>query len=113
MSRPVYSIRFPMAKERTGYRRGPRFRVVPDKTGLFGARKIAATMIGSALIRRDRANRETDARLVRYQRASMRMMALWARVWAGQMDQHDARIGAAQAEASAAMANYCQPAVAA
>lgn len=109
MSRPVHSVRFPLVKERTGYRRGPRFRRVPDRSGLFGARSLAASMVGSAIIHRDRAARETDQRLVRWQRATMRLMALWARVWAGHIEQTDPRIDAAANEAHRHVAEYCAP----
>ena len=109
MSRPVYSIRFPMAREKTGLRRGPRFRRVPDRAGLFGARSLAASMVGSAMLHRERAGREADQRLVRWQRATMRLKALWARVWAGQIDQHDPRIDAAANEAHRQVAEYCAP----
>lgn len=113
MSRPVYGIRFAMTKERTGNRRGPRFRIVPDESGLFGARKLAAGMVRTALGYRDSWKSETHPMLVKMRRAQMRQMALWARVWAGQIDQDDARIDAAARKSHACCVAYCNPGIAA
>lgn len=107
--RPIYSIRFPLVKERTGNKRGPRFRLVPDKSGLFGARACAAGMVAAAIHRRDSARKHVqeaarfaemgDLRKARIERLSaererntMRRHALWARVWAGHIEDNDARL---------------------
>lgn len=95
-----YSIKFPMTRERTGYRRGPRFRRVVDKTGLHGARFCAASMINSAMLYRD-AMPHRRPEFNKVERLHMRVSALWARVFAGQLDQNDPRIDAASREASA------------
>jgi hypothetical protein len=95
-----YSIKFPMTRERTGYRRGPRFRRVVDKTGLDGARFCAASMINSAMLYRD-AVPHLRPEFNQVDRLHMRVSALWARVFAGQIDQHDPRIDAASKQASA------------
>lgn len=110
MSRPVYSIRFPMKKERTGYRRGPRFRLVVDKAGLWGARSCAASMVNSAMLYRSQADAAADPRQRAFYRASMRVMALWARVFAGHLENSDARIDAAQAESTRHCRAYCDAA---
>ena len=110
------SIKFPMTKEATGNRRGPRFRRVPDKARLSGAASCAAGMVAMAIRKRDLAattpgcsdrvrldlSRQID-------RACMRTSALWARVFAGQIDQHDPRLDAAQARHSALVGAYCTP----
>jgi len=106
MSRPVYGIKFPLVKERTKFRRGPRFRLVVDKTGLWGARACAAGMVNSAMSYRDSALRQARdgsaaADRHRISRLHMRTMALWARIFAGQIDQADPRVEAASQEASA------------
>ena len=108
MNQP-YSIRFPMKKESTGRRTGKRYRLVVDKTGLFGARSCAASMINSALIDREAA--KDDLRMgamnfVRFHRLGMRLDALWARVFAGQIDQHDPRLDAVSAERTAIAASW-------
>ena len=110
-ARPVYVIKFPLVKVRTGSRTGPRFRRVPDKTGLHGARACAAGMVTKALNHRDwqpyAGVRDAEARRP-MERANMRLAALWARVFAGQIDQHDPRINATQVRVSAMVAAYCQ-----
>lgn len=97
MSRPVYSIRFPMVRERTGYRRGPRFRRVPDPSSLSGARGCACRMVRVAMMDRDSAARATDPEHARWHRATMRANALWARLFAGQIAEDDPRMEAARA----------------
>lgn len=93
--RPVYSICFPLVKEKTGYRKGPRYRLVPDKTGLHGARACAADMVGVAML--DRDHRTTSPAHARINRLHMRISALWARVFAGHIESDDARLLAAHA----------------
>jgi|GEM_PF-3617093 len=97
-TRPATSIRFPRVKERTGYRRGPRYRLAIDSTGLHGARLCAARMVNSALLHRDAAPRAHRPEFAKVDRLGMRLSALWARVFAGQIDQHDPRLDATQAE---------------
>jgi hypothetical protein len=113
------SIKFPMTKEATGNRRGPRFRRVPDKARLSGAASCAAGMVAIAIRKRDLAatipGYRDQARLDlsrQIDRACMRTSALWARVFAGQIDQHDPRLAAAQAHHSALVQTYCTPAAA-
>ncbi len=105
------SIRFPMTRERTGNRRGPRLRRIPDATGLHGAASCACRMLHSAILHRESRpsaweTPERAALFLRYKRASMRNAALWARVFAGHLET---RILAAQAEATAAVERYCAP----
>jgi len=103
MSRPVYPIRFPLVKEPTKWRRGPRFFRVPDQSGLYGARGCAAGMIAVAVHKRDLARfQETDPLNIAFVRASMRTSALWARVFAGHMEAKDPRVVEAQAAHSRA-----------
>jgi hypothetical protein len=102
-SRPSYSIRFPLIKERTRFGRRVSIRLVADKTGLQGARFCAAGMITMALSYRAEAARVIPVQQDIHRRISrlgMRSCALWARVFAGQIDQHDPRIDAAQNERS-------------
>lgn len=100
-NRPPYSIRFPLTKEKTNYRRGhgPRYRLTVDRTGLRGARACIAGMIASALLYRDGiAARTSNTMLQRAERLGMRHAALWARVFAGQIRDDDARLDAVSAE---------------
>jgi hypothetical protein len=99
-----------MTKERTGKRTGPRFRLVVDKTGLWGARACAAGMVNSAISYRRSAEGVTDPRHRAFYRASMRTMALWARIFAGHIEQDDARIAEAQAESTRRCREYCNAA---
>jgi len=106
------SIRFPLVKEKTGNRRGPRFRRVPSKAGLQGAASCACSMLHSAIIHRESAQgpgysvKNADLHR-RIERVGMRVAALWARVFAGQVDQHDARLDAAMSEKSRLVDLYC------
>lgn len=103
MSRPTYSIRFPLVKERTKLRRGPRFRLVVDKSGLFGARSCAAGMVNCAMnYRRESSDERPSYRsdsfhqaCLKLARLNMRIMSLWARVFAGHLEAEDPRIVAA------------------
>lgn len=108
-SRPIYSIRFPLVKERTGNKRGPRFRLVPDKHNLTSARACAAGMVTASIHRRDIARKHAQEALrwaemgdlrqanierlnAERERQTMRSHALWARVFAGHIEDHDARL---------------------
>lgn len=107
-----YSIRFPFTRERTGYRRGPRFRRVVDCSALSGARFCAAKMINCAILYRDAPpapflTASRTALNIRICRLGMRCDALWARVFAGQIDQHDPRIDAAYKERHALAQELC------
>jgi hypothetical protein len=95
-----------MTRERTGYRRGPRYRRVVDKSGLDGARFCAASMINSALLYRDAAPHPRPE-FNKADRLGMRLMALWARVFAGQIDGNDPRLDATQAERTALITAVC------
>jgi hypothetical protein len=106
------TIRFQMTRERTGRRTGPRFRRVVDCEGLSGAKLCAAKMLNLALMYRDQALPawEHPARrriALRIARLGMRVQALWARVFAGQIDQHDPRLDAANDERSRLVREYC------
>lgn len=91
------TIKFAMVRVRTGYRKGPRYRRVVDCTALSGARYCAAKMINGAILYRDQSpakfcDEEGAVLFRRIARLGMRNDALWARVFAGQIDQHDPRI---------------------
>lgn len=108
------SIRFPMTRERTGRRYGPRYRRVVDVTGLIGSAACAARSINMAMRYRDehqQTQRPLDQLMLanRIARLGMRVMAIWARVFAGQIDQHDPRLDAANNERTRLVQLYCQP----
>lgn len=90
-ARPVYSIRFPMKRERArvGDKRKRTWQI--EVAGLDGARFCAAKMICSALLYRDHPLAK-DAELVRAERLAMRSSALMARAFAGQISTDDPRI---------------------
>lgn len=106
----AYSIRFPKVKERyKGDRR--RVRHTVDNAGLHGARFCACNMVRGALLYRDEAASLTTTKFSylsaeriavrqRIARLGMRLDALWARVFAGHIDQSDPRIDAAMTERS-------------
>lgn len=101
-----------MVKEPTrNGRRGPRYRRMPDKSGLQGAAFCAAGMLCNAIRHRDSAKRpwvSSNVDLyVRIERAGMRLSTLWARIFAGQIDQHDTRVAEAMAEKGRLVALYC------
>lgn len=100
----MISIRFPMTRERTGRRTGPRYRRVVDRTGIFGAAFCAATSIKLSMSEREHAK---EGRQVQIYRLGMRIHALWARVFAGQIDQQDPRLEAAMAERTALIRSFC------
>ena len=107
-----YSIRFSFTRERTGYRRGPRFRRIVDCSNLDGAQACAARMINSAMLYRDGRQPEFVAEKkaalgCRIARLGMRGSALWARVFAGQISQNDPRIDACTSERTRLVAEYC------
>lgn len=106
MNKP-YSIRFPLKKERCSYDRR-RWRRVVDKSGLDGARFCAAGMVNGALLYRAEANGAATALRQKIARLGMRADALWARVFAGQIDQHDARLDAASQERGRLVDQLCQ-----
>lgn len=97
------SIRFPLVKVPTGSRTGPRYHRRPDKTGLHGAAACAANLVTLAMSHRDDRPLRYDDPVEhrRRHRMQMRHAALWARVFAGQIDQHDPRIDESQARISA------------
>jgi len=97
MSRPRYGIHFPLVRERTGYRRGPRFRWVPNDKPLSGAQGCSAGMIKCAILSRDSAKSEGDPQVARAHRAQMRTYALWARIFAGHMENDAPLVSAAVA----------------
>lgn len=115
MSTPALSIRFPFTREKTGNRRGPRFRRVVDcdlvsKTQSPSA-ACAVRMISSAmryqrcwLIERDNTTLDRG----RIARLQMREMALWARLFARQISKDDPRLEAARAASHAAVQAYCR-----
>lgn len=103
-----------MTKEKTGNRTGPRFRHVPDKSKLHGAAACAAGMVAIAIRKRELAATQPGYREAAHHalnrqldRAVMRTSSLWARVFAGQIDQHDPRLAAAQAHHTELVRAYC------
>ena len=99
MSRPVYSIRFPLVKEPTRARTGPRFHRVPDKKGLDGALACAAGMVSIAVSYRDGLHLHAgNPESLRVERLGMRTAALWARVFAGHIKSDDPRLVSATTE---------------
>lgn len=109
------SIKFPMRKERTGNRRGPRFVLRPDPTGLDGSAFCANRMISLAMDARDEARGigtwakacpRTD-RLAdltkRIAKWRMRYSALMARLFVNHIDKDDPRLVAIHAEHEAHM----------
>lgn len=103
-ARPHYSISFPIVKERIPWDRR-RFRKTVSQDGLFGARACAARMVSSAMRERDSAMKGDSWSTMHRHR--MRSYALWARVFAGQLDQHDPRIDRAVGAASAIVRERC------
>ena len=101
-----------MTKEKTGNRRGPRFRRVPDKAALSGAARCAAGMVACAILKREAAlgseSWHKDPTLARaIDRAAMRSHALWARLFAGQLADTDPRLAEAQARHTDLVRAYC------
>jgi hypothetical protein len=103
-------IRYPMTRERTGRRTGPRYRRVVDVSGLHGAAACSARSINMAMRYRDQARAERSPASAEIARLGMRVMALWARTFAGQIDQHDPRLDAANDERTRLIQAYCQAA---
>jgi hypothetical protein len=103
-TRPRYSIKFPLVKERIKHagRRGPRYQLVVDRTGLVGARAAAAGMVAIAMSERREIRTETDPITLRWRKAKLRIHSMWARVFAGHFDFHDPRYSIADAECLAA-----------
>lgn len=104
MSRPPYSIRFPIIKQRTRVGRRVVVRLVADQTDLWGARFCAAGMVSSAMLYRDTAPSIFPERRARYlwlNRLQMRQSALWARLFAGQINEADPRLAEVTAEIDA------------
>lgn len=105
------TIRFPLTRERTGRRTGPRYRRVIDAAGLYGSAACAARSINMAMRYRDERpasyhTAESRQIAVRIARLGMRVMALWARVFAGQIDQHDSRLDEANNARERAVREY-------
>jgi hypothetical protein len=102
MTTPI-AIKFPLVKERTGWKSGPRFHRIPAKAGLSGARACVALSLIGAVHKRDwLRHKESNPLLVRSQRLQMRMHALWARVFAGHFTAQDPRLLATEAAYHAA-----------
>lgn len=111
------ALRFPLVRRRTGLRMGPRYRLAVDTSKLYGAARCTANMLNAAMRSRDEAplvSRFAPADAIRRQqlhlrvaRLSMRLNALWARVFAGQIRDDDARLTAAMAARSAVVREIC------
>lgn len=105
------TIRFPLTRERTGRRTGPRYRLVIDRTGLTGSADCAARMIGLAMMYRDQRHSavspERRAQAVRIARLGMRIQSLWARVFVQQISQHDPRLDQVSTARERAVREYC------
>jgi hypothetical protein len=109
MSHP-FSIRFPLVIERSRVGRRVFRRLVADKTGLRGAQYCAAGMITCALGHRDTRHSQFPDLVETYRkiaRLGMRESALWARVFARQIDQHDPRLDAVAAERRRLVQEFC------
>lgn len=108
---PTYGIRFPLVKVaiEPRPRTGPRTEIVPDKTGLHGARACIAGMVTAAIHRRAVAEKALRAAArheqfsdyraaniarieARNAREQMRSHALWARVFAQHINDNDPRL---------------------
>lgn len=100
--RPVCPIKFPMRKERTGNRRGPRFRLRPDKDRLYGAASATAGMISLAMSYREDERRRAAGVATAYNREfallchkiakeQVRSAALWARRFSHRISDDDPR----------------------
>ena len=94
------SIRFPMSRVRVPHAKPARYWQQIDTDRLTGAAKCIAGMLNCALRDRDEQPRSTApaaerALRRRIARLGMRAHALWARVFAGQLDAGDPRIAAA------------------
>lgn len=118
MSTPtISSLRFPLIRQRTGLRMGPRYRRVVDTSSLYGAARCVASMLNAAMRSRDEVPlvpRFAPASEIRRQqlhrrvaRMSMRLSALWARVFAGQLRDDDPRLTATMAARSALVREIC------
>ena len=111
------ALRFPLVRRRTGLRMGPRYRLAVDTSQLHGAARCTANMLNAAMRSRDESplvSRFAPADAIRRQqlhlrvaRLSMRLNALWARVFAGQIRDDDARLTAAMAARSAVVREIC------
>lgn len=118
MSTPgMPSLRYPLIRQRTGLRMGPRYRLAVDASKLHGAARCTANMLNASMRSRDEyavasraplfvASRRQQLHL-RVARLSMRLSALWARVFAGQIRDDDARLTAAMAARSALVREIC------
>ena len=113
----ISSLRFPLIRQRTGLRMGPRYRRVVDTSSLYGAARCVASMLNAAMRSRDESPmvaRFAPADAIRRQqlhlraaRLSMRLSALWARVFAGQIRDDDPRLADAMAARSALVREIC------
>lgn len=101
------NLRFPMIRERTGRRTGPRYRRVVDCSGLTGSAACAARSLSMAMRYRDQARAEVTPSAAKIARMGMRVMALWARVFVQQISQHDARLDEASNARERAVREYC------
>ncbi len=94
------SIRLPLRRVRVPHAKPARYWQQIDTDRLTGAAKCIAGMLNCALRDRDEQPRSTApaaerALRRRIARLGMRAHALWARVFAGQLDAGDPRIAAA------------------
>lgn len=117
---PVCPIKFPLRHERTGKRRGPRYRLRPDKDGLSGAAFCTAGMVAMAMSYRESYlaelkalptayNREFALISLRILRWQVRNAALWARRFSHRIADNDPRFAELDTEHrahSAALAAY-------
>lgn len=109
MSAPL-SLRAPLVREKTGWRTGQRYHLVPKVDGASGAHKCALHAVAAAIHRRDFARRMESPAEKRFHRATMRVLALWARIFAGHINQNDTRLEEAREHAAnAAQATWGAP----
>ena len=118
MSTPgMPSLRYPLIRQRTGRRIGPRYRLAIDTATLHGAARCVGSMLNAAMRSRDESpmvSRFAPPDAIRRQqlhlrvtRLSMRLHALWARVFAGQIRDDDPRLAAACATRAALVRELC------
>lgn len=96
------TIRFPLVKERTGWRRGRRFHLVPAEQGRTGLESSIRATIRCAIRARNMAKHPiTTPRNAKIDRLQMRIYALMARSFAHHLHPLDTRIAETERAAKA------------
>lgn len=87
------TIRFPLVRERTGWKRGLRWHRVPAETARTGQERCVRGMLRCAIRSRDMANHPAATPQSRaFDRRQMRNNALWARIFAQHIEAEDSRV---------------------